>query len=609
MFPRNPLLPLATATALAGALLMAPAAAAAPDDLADTTNVNGYRNVGYFGAWNATGAKQATLKKMFVDGRAGDYITHLNYSFGNIAGGQEHIDAAIADGVQGLDGVQPYTCFISDTPAPPHSWPDAPQTETAGDAESDFLHLFDAADSVGGVADTVSQPIAGNFNQLRQVKQLYPNLKISVSLGGWSWSKSFSDAVATPERRTALVESCVDLWIKGDLPEIEVRDDDDAVVAVFGGEGAAAGIFDGFDLDWEWPGANSGETGNSVDEVNDRANFLAFTKELREALDALGGETGKHYEISAFLPAGGGNINAGGWNDPEFFQYLDFGNLQGYDLHGTWGATTGHQGNVYGDPAVNWGLGLDAVVNAYTNAGIPASKLNLGLAAYGYGWTGTVSEPWSAAAGPAWQGDGTAIQSWDTLKNRADLDIIHDEVDGRFNATYAYSEDATEWWTFDDPTAVAAKTHWALCRGLGGVDFWELAHDTDIELPRASFGVLLDAVRGPHDGADLSGAGAGTGLDCSIYEAASGGDGDGDGDGGDNGDGDGGTGGTDGDSDGGAGDGDDGDGTGDADGEGSAEGDPDRLGDTGGVIPFGALLGGVLLLSAGLLLVLRRRTT
>src|SRR5699024_9018038 len=96
-------------------------------------------------------------------------------------------------------------------------------TATAGDADSDFLHLSSAEESVLGIADTPDQALAGNFNQLRQLKRLYPDLRVNISLGGWAWSKSFSDAVATPERREALAESCIDLYIRGNLPTIDGR--------------------------------------------------------------------------------------------------------------------------------------------------------------------------------------------------------------------------------------------------------------------------------------------------------------------------------------------------------------------------------------------------
>ncbi|UUT34426.1 glycosyl hydrolase family 18 protein [Microbacterium elymi] len=180
-----------------GALMAAPAAAssapAAASEQAVTTTLNGYRNVGYYGGWQATGDAKATVKKLFVDTPAAKNITHLNYAFGNIAGTQKALDAARTAGAQGLDDVEPGTCFISDQAAPA-----AGQTDAAGDAGNDFVRAYSADESVLGVADTKTQKLAGNFNQLRELKRLYPDLKINISLGGWSWSKSFSTAVATP---------------------------------------------------------------------------------------------------------------------------------------------------------------------------------------------------------------------------------------------------------------------------------------------------------------------------------------------------------------------------------------------------------------------------
>ena len=487
MIPRTSLL----ATALAGAVIVGMVAASpataepAPDTASTpTTTVNGYRNVGYYGGWQAAGDAKATLKKLFVDQPTGENITQLNYSFGNIAGSQEALDAARDDGAQGLDDVDPYTCFISDVAAPA-----AGETEAAGSAADDFVRAYAADDAVLGVADAKKQKLAGNFNQLRELKKLYPELKVSISLGGWSWSKSFSKAVATPESRAKLATSCIDLYIKGNLPQIDGR----------GGDGAAAGIFDGFDIDWEWPGAPdwAQEVGNSVDPENDAANMLAFVKELRTQLDALSSKTGDDYELSAFLPASPTVITAGGWSAPELFQYLDYGNLQGYDLWGTWSATTGHQANIYGDPAQNWGLGLDTIVASYKDAGVDPAQLNLGVPAYGQGWKDAAAEPWTPAT-------GIGQQSYDQLKAR-NLEIHHDyAANGHYNATWGYDAEAKEFWSFDDTFSVAEKTKWAIRQGLGGVDFWELSQDLDGNLSAASAAVMRAADSGPVAGDELT---------------------------------------------------------------------------------------------------------
>ena len=82
-----------------------------------------------------------------------------------------------------------------------------------------------------------------------------------ISLGGWTSSHNFSSA-ASPANRQAFVASCVDAYIKGNLP----------VTDGAGGPGAAAGVFDGIDIDWEWPGARATSARYPGE---DKANFLA----------------------------------------------------------------------------------------------------------------------------------------------------------------------------------------------------------------------------------------------------------------------------------------------------------------------------------------------
>jgi len=52
------------------------------------------------------------------------------------------------------------------------------------DPYADFNKRYDADESVDGVADTVSQPLKGNFNQLKKLKAMYPYIKILISIGG-----------------------------------------------------------------------------------------------------------------------------------------------------------------------------------------------------------------------------------------------------------------------------------------------------------------------------------------------------------------------------------------------------------------------------------------
>src|SRR5678815_3560641 len=95
-------------------------------------------------------------------------------------------------------------------------------------------------DSVDGVGDG-QVPLRGHWGQLKKLKQMHPGLKVLISLGGWTWSNGFASA-AQPANRVAFVQGCINALILGNLP----------VVDGAGGAGAAAGLFDGIDVDWEY---------------------------------------------------------------------------------------------------------------------------------------------------------------------------------------------------------------------------------------------------------------------------------------------------------------------------------------------------------------------
>ncbi len=424
-------------------------------DWAETDSaINGYRSVGYYVQWGVY-ARDYHFKDVDVSGMA-ENLTHINYAFGNI------------------DPVE-LTCFEV--------------TETGvGDAWADYEKFYDENSSVSGEADVLRDGIAGQFNQLRQLKAKHPHLSALISLGGWTWSKNFSLAAATPESREKLVASCIDLYIKGNLPE-----------GRYGGEGSAEGIFDGIDLDWEWPGSSNGHPHNVVDLDNDKANFKELVKEFRRQLDELSATTGKRYLLTAYAPANKSDIDAGGWNDPELFEYFDFVNVQGYDYHGTWEPSfTGHQSNLFDDPNTRLdgdnATSVDDTIAYYLATGIDPSQLVVGHPLYGRGWKGVTTEgagngAWADASGPA---PGTYEDGYEDYFRLKDGQWFFDET-----SVSSWTWDGENWWTVDHPDTVRIKAQWIAANGLGGAAYWELDADRDGDLPAAIVDVFRAATAGP----------------------------------------------------------------------------------------------------------------
>ncbi len=111
-------------------------------------------------------------------------------------------------------------------------------------------------------ATPATAPLQGNFGALVQLKQLHPNLKVLISIGGWNpptYNRSSITQPARQAQRQAFVGSCVNMFIQGNIAS-----------------GVSTGtLFDGFDIDWEFPNAN------------DTANFTALMTEFRNELTTL----------------------------------------------------------------------------------------------------------------------------------------------------------------------------------------------------------------------------------------------------------------------------------------------------------------------------------
>ncbi|CAL9437017.1 glycosyl hydrolase family 18 protein [Streptomyces sp. enrichment culture] len=352
--------------------------------------------LGYFTEWGVYG-RNYHVKDLVTSGTAAK-ITHINYAFGNVVGGQ---------------------CKLDDSYA---------ATDKA----------YTADQSVSGQADTWDQPLRGNFNQLRQLKAKYPHIKVLYSFGGWTYSGGFGQAAQNP---AAFAKSCK------------------AVVE----DPRWADVFDGIDIDWEYP--------NACGLTCDTSGPAAF----RNLSQALRAEFGKDYLVTAAITADGsegGKIDAADYGGAA--QYLDWYNVMTYDYFGAWdkaGPTNPHSPLTSFPGIPKEGFNSAAAIAKLKAKGVPASKLLLGIGFYGRGWTGvTQSAPGGTATGPAPGTYEAGIEDYKVLKNTC-------PATGIFAGT-AYAHCGTNWWSYDTPATIKTKMAWAKQQGLGGAFFWEFSGDT-----------------------------------------------------------------------------------------------------------------------------------
>src|SRR5574339_335066 len=126
--------------------------------------------VGYFIEWGIYGRNY--LVKNIAGSGSADKLTVINYAFANAA----------------PDANGQVVCKLFD------EW-------------ADYQIPWTAEQSVNGEAVTWPNPILGNFQQLKALKEMYPDIKVLISVGGWTGSKYFSDAALTAASRQAFVQS------------------------------------------------------------------------------------------------------------------------------------------------------------------------------------------------------------------------------------------------------------------------------------------------------------------------------------------------------------------------------------------------------------------
>ena len=324
----------------------------------------------------------------------------------------------------------------------------------------DVINFAFAKVSPQGEAVLDSPTAAASLADLVALRKRHASLQIVVSVGGWS-ADHFSEAALDDRSRQRFTASAIHMIEQYDL--------------------------DGVDLDWEYPTL----AGPGISHrPEDRRNFSLLLESLRAGLDTLGAaHGGKHYLLT--IAAADGEFVAG-IELNRAARSLDWFNLMSYDFHTSLTPTTGHHAGLYLSrwaPAED--RSADKAVKQFLAAGVPAKKLNLGVAFYGREFGGVspehqgVQQKYEKFIGaPSWQ---------ELVANDIGKQGFVRYWDAQAQAPYLWNAKTRTFISYEDPQSLAVKAAYVKAHGLGGVMYWEHSLDRNEQL----LDVLVKGLQSP----------------------------------------------------------------------------------------------------------------
>ncbi|KAI8575804.1 hypothetical protein K450DRAFT_284029 [Umbelopsis ramanniana AG] len=295
--------------------------------------------------------------------------------------------------------------------------------------------------------------------------------KVLLSVGGWTGSIKFSKMVAKAENRKKFID-----WNLNFISKYNT---------------------DGVDIDWEYPGRQAAGC-NEFDAKNDASNFLILLKELRAALDKKFPK--QHKEITMAVHVYPFQTEKGYMESvKDFVPFFDHINIMSYDINGAWGTTTGPNAPLYHEEGKGEQVSFASSIKNWIDAGVPAAKINAGLAYYGRSiktaedmkdnqYVSSVKGApkgdsddayWQDPSCNAEEGGFSGIWKYTNLRSQGILD-----KDGKPGAGYTKHWDpisSTPWLfnemtktyiSYEDKDSLMHKVELALCLDIGGVMAW-----------------------------------------------------------------------------------------------------------------------------------------
>ncbi|MBL7775964.1 MAG: hypothetical protein JNK89_08165, partial [Saprospiraceae bacterium] len=275
-------------------------------------------------------------------------------------------------------------------------------------------------------------------------------VRLVASLGGWAHSVNFPAVAANPAARARLASQCAQ------------------IVQLYG--------LDGIDIDWEYPGQV--ERGGSP---ADRQNFTLLLRDIRQALDQA--ERSLRRELMLTIACGAAPVRLAAIDWPQVRTLVDGINLMSYAFYGHWDPVTNHNAPLFPPAnATQPGFSCSEAVQNLLDLGVPAAKINLGLAFYGRtqltaGASGLHARGLACPDTIAFQRNAATPQYYEIMDrvNQGVYDYFWDEV---AQAPYlAGKSGIRSFVSFDDERSISLKAEFAKSRNLHGVVIWDITAD------------------------------------------------------------------------------------------------------------------------------------